>query len=79
MAFLFLYGKHIPWLLCLIPVAVLNAPAYGWIEYRAARQRNQSMPARAAKIVAIFILVANSLLLAWAWSAFYGIEHWGVR
>lgn len=78
-ALLFLYEKHDPWLLWLIPVAIVIAPAYGWMEYRAAHRRNQSRPARAAKVAAIFILAGNVLLLAWVWLVFYGIEHWGIR
>lgn len=78
-ALLFLYEKRYPWLLWLIPVAIVFAPAYGWMDYRAARQRNQSGPARAARIAAIFILVVNVLLLTWLWLFFYGIEHWGIR
>ena len=78
-ALLFLYEKRDPWLLWLIPVAIVSAPAYGWMEYRAARQRNQSRPTRAAKVAAIFILAANVLLLACVWLFAYGIEHWGIR
>lgn len=64
------------WLL--VPLGVLIAPAYGWMEYRAARQRNQSRPARAAKIAAIFILVVNVLLLASAWLFYWTFEHGGI-
>ncbi len=78
--FLLLSEKRNPALLWpLIPVAILIAPAYGWMEYRAARRRNQGGPARAAKIAAIFILVVNVLLLAWVWLFYWTFEHGGIR
>ena len=78
--FLLLSENRNPALLwVLIPIGVVIAPGYGWIAYRAARQRNQSRPARAAKIAAMFILVVNVLLLAWVWLFYWTFEHGGIR
>lgn len=63
----------LPWLV--IPIAVLISPAYGWMEYRAARQRNRYRAARAAKIAAIFVLVVNGVLFAWVWLAADALKH----
>ena len=72
-----LFSEHsrpvLVWLL--IPVAVLIAPAYGWREYQAARQRNQRKVARSAKIVAIVLLVINAAILAAVWLAADGLKH----
>ena len=80
LAFLSLYEKRnsvLLWLL--IPVAVLIGPVYGRMEYRAAQYRAQRSAARAAKIVAILILVANAVLLAWVWLFYWTFEHVGIR
>lgn len=72
----FVFDQHSPVLLWLLmPVAVLIAPAYGWREYRAARQQDQSRAARAAKMVAILVLVTNAAVLAITWLLADGLKH----
>ena len=78
--FLLFDKQHSPLLQWLVvPIALLIAPAYGWMEYRAAHQRNQSSAARAAKIAAIFVLVINGAILALFWSMYYTFKYGGIR
>lgn len=72
--------EHSPvWQWLVIPVAILIGPAYGWMECRAARQRNQNSPARAAKIAAIFVLMINGVILALFWLLYEAFKQGRVR